>query len=316
VSWLELDDRILEHPKFIRAIKLGGSEAVHLWLGLRAYCGQNLTDGFIPEDMLDEVRGPSDPRKRAKALASLRTVGLLDEAPGGVMMHDFLEWSSSREEVLQRRESAKNRKRRSRANHSETDREQPPSSRRDSAVTDAGVRSESPTPARADPLPLPSPPLLIPPFGRESAPAPPSPAGSVAKPKREPKPRAASLPDDWRPKPEHADLARKLGVNARTEFDAFRDHAQATGRVMVDWDACFRTWLRRAQAMRPAAAPGRPMQPPGLADHRRHGGRGDEAAGARPEREEWRPQATGAVAPTEALTFIGNALSAIGGNRV
>jgi hypothetical protein len=78
VSWLELDDGILEHPKFIRAIKLGGSEAVHLWLGLRAYCAKLLTDGKVPGDMLDEVRGPKDSKRRAAAMTALVTAGLLD----------------------------------------------------------------------------------------------------------------------------------------------------------------------------------------------------------------------------------------------
>jgi hypothetical protein len=163
MSWLELDDQILAHPKFIRAVKLGGSEAIHLWLGLRAYCGQLLTNGFIPEDMLDEVRGPTNPKSRAKAMAALKTVGLLDQIEGGLMMHDFLDWSSSREEVLQRRSSAKERKRRSRGSsdlsHTVTDHvtqeESEDVSRCDVAVGHSGVRAVSQTPARA----FPSPPL-------------------------------------------------------------------------------------------------------------------------------------------------------------
>lgn len=118
MSYLELDDRILEHPKFIRAVNLAGSEAVHLWLGLRAYCGQNLTDGFIPRDMIDECRGPKDRRKRAAALAALHTVGLLEEAEGGVQMHNFLKWSKSRADILAAKAAAKERKDRWKRNHS------------------------------------------------------------------------------------------------------------------------------------------------------------------------------------------------------
>jgi hypothetical protein len=138
MSWLELDDGILEHPKFIRAVKLGGSEAVHLWLGLRAYCGKHLTDGAIPKDMLDEVRGPTNPKKREVALAALFTVGLLDDGGSDVLMHDFLDWSSSREAVLAARERARERKAKSRGGHAVT-----------SAVTPRVV-----TPAVTDPSPL------------------------------------------------------------------------------------------------------------------------------------------------------------------
>ena len=162
MTWLELDDRILEHPKFIRAVKLAGSEAIHLWLGIRAYCGQNLTNGFVPDDMLDEVRGPSDQKRRSKALEALKTVRSLDQAEGGIQMQNYLKWSSSRDDVLRRREAARERKQRSRGpsagSHAVTDAERTSESRRDGRRTDVGVRSPSQTPARADPLPLPSPP--------------------------------------------------------------------------------------------------------------------------------------------------------------
>jgi hypothetical protein len=121
LSWLELDDGILDHPKFIRAVKLGGSEAIHLWLGIKAYCGKQLTDGLVPEDMLDEVRGPRDPKKRAAALVALKTVGLLDPAEGGVRMHNYLKHSKSREQILAMRKQARDRQARSRSSHAVTD---------------------------------------------------------------------------------------------------------------------------------------------------------------------------------------------------
>lgn len=92
MTWLGLDDQILNHPKFIRAVKLGGSETVHTWLGIRAYCAQNRTDGFVPADMLEEIRGPLGAEKRAAAVKVLRKVGLLDSAVGGVQMHNFSKW--------------------------------------------------------------------------------------------------------------------------------------------------------------------------------------------------------------------------------
>lgn len=162
MSWIELDDQILEHPKFIRAVKVAGGDAVHMWLGLRAYCAQKVSDGLIPTDMMDEVRGPREPRKRRAALEALTSVGLLEAVSEGVRLHDYLEWSSSRDEVLARRASARDRKRRSRANGSVTDGDVTDESRRDGNgshdVTDAVVTAESQTPARA----IPSPPLRSP----------------------------------------------------------------------------------------------------------------------------------------------------------
>ena len=103
MSWMDLDDKLLDHPKFIRAVNRGGSEAIHLWLGLRQWVAQQLTDGFIPVDMIDHVRGPAA-RKRAAALQVLIEVGLVEKESSGVRLHDFLQWSKSRDRILAERE--------------------------------------------------------------------------------------------------------------------------------------------------------------------------------------------------------------------
>lgn len=203
MAWLELDDRILEHPKFIRAVKLAGSEAVHLWLGLKAYCGQHLTDGEIPADMLDEVRGPSDKKKRAAALEALVTVGLVERhADGSLWLHDYLQWSSSRETVLDRREKARERKARSR-DPSRRD------NQRDSAQTDADV-----TPAVTNPSSLsPSPPLPNQERERE----------------REPQPRA----DDKTPKATETRCPRDLLGQPKAQ-QAIAEFAEAYPQYRVE----------------------------------------------------------------------------------
>lgn len=124
-----VDDQVLEHPKFIRAVRLGDSGAAHLWLGLRAFCAQKLTDGYIEPDMEGETRGPRG-RERVKALAALRAAGLVHDAAeraacercrsaphadGGLWMHDYLQWSESRTEAQARRVSNRDRQRKHRA---------------------------------------------------------------------------------------------------------------------------------------------------------------------------------------------------------
>lgn len=87
-----------------------------------------------------------------------------------------------------------------------------------------------------------------------------------SKAKREPrrKPRSA-LPADWKPDADHLERARGLGLNCRTEFEKFKHHALAGGRLMANWNAAFTTWLLNAQAfarpsggVRAAAAPRQP----------------------------------------------------------
>lgn len=54
------------------------------------------------------------------------------------------------------------------------------------------------------------------------------------------------LPDNWQPKPEHHATAHRLHLNIDSEAEDFRNHAQAKGRRLVDWDAGFRSWLKKS----------------------------------------------------------------------
>lgn len=117
MSKLELDDQILNHDKFVLAVKRAGKfggDVVFMWLGIRAYCGQRLTDGFIPTEMLGEVRGPLDQKQREAAVKALCDIGLLEKVDGGLQMHDYLQWSRSKSQVLADRARARERQAKSR----------------------------------------------------------------------------------------------------------------------------------------------------------------------------------------------------------
>lgn len=71
----------------------------------------------------------------------------------------------------------------------------------------------------------------------------------------------APLPDDWAPTEAHQALAVDQGVDLDHEAAKFADHAAANDRRQRDWDAAFRTWLRRARDYgatnsQPRASPG------------------------------------------------------------
>lgn len=145
---IELDDQILNHPKFIRAVAKGGSAVVHLWLGLRAYCSQQLSDGFIPDDMMSEIRGPTDSRSRIRATNCLAECNLLHRADTGWYLHDYLDHSSSRDQVIAWRESNRNRKRQNRGvsqrdGKRDTTRDGRCDGKRDTTVTTSGVPTPS-----------------------------------------------------------------------------------------------------------------------------------------------------------------------------
>lgn len=68
--------------------------------------------------------------------------------------------------------------------------------------------------------------------------------GSTSSPR--PKSRKTTLPGGWAPTDQHRFLARAEGVDCEREAAKFRDHAIAKRSTYVDWDAAFRTWLRKA----------------------------------------------------------------------
>ncbi len=114
------------------------------------------------------------------------------------------------------------------------------------------------------------------------------------------------------PQPAEVEAIRRIGRDPAKLVATWRDHHLSKGSQLVDLDASLRTWISREPGFSREPA-GKPRQPPGLAEHRRFGGRGDEGASSRPEREEWRPRAVGGVAPAEALDLISQTLSKIGG---
>ena len=99
MTWVKVDDGFRHHPKAIRIGPLGRDLFV---CGL-GYCAENLTDGFIPDDMVPHLApGQSHP---TKIVARLLLAGLWTrEEEGGYHVHDYLAYNPSREQVLQDRQ--------------------------------------------------------------------------------------------------------------------------------------------------------------------------------------------------------------------
>ena len=110
--WIKVDAEFLEHPKTLRALDRGGSAVVHLWVALLSYAKRKITDGRIPVMAIPRIGGPTNPRWRAQALQALLDEGLVQLEDDGetIVVHDYLEWNQSREQVLARAESEAQRK--------------------------------------------------------------------------------------------------------------------------------------------------------------------------------------------------------------
>lgn len=98
MTWFKVDDTLAGHPKPRRA----GLPAMGLWVVAGAFCGQNLTDGFVPEWYV-----ASWPRGKQHA-AALVDAGLwaVSERDGdsGWLFHEWHQANPTREEELQKRE--------------------------------------------------------------------------------------------------------------------------------------------------------------------------------------------------------------------
>lgn len=120
---LVLKEEFVGGDKWRRAVKLGGSDAIVMWLALKCYAAQHpSTEGFVPDESLDDLPGaPRDePRKAIEALVQCgllgpdgtRGAGLVDLVEGGFQLHDYLDHSQTPEEIELRREKARDKKRR------------------------------------------------------------------------------------------------------------------------------------------------------------------------------------------------------------
>lgn len=71
-------------------------------------------------------------------------------------------------------------------------------------------------------------------------------------PKPKPKKRATSVPAGFVPNDTHRAIAAERHLDLRHEWLKMSDWAQAKGQTYLDWDAAFRSWLRKATPDHPA----------------------------------------------------------------
>lgn len=107
-----LDDRLLTHPKLLKAGQRlgqdGSGKALYLYLWGIAYAKQHLTDGFIPFNVISSCGVISESGSVAKVLAD-RSVRLWRKVYGGYQIHDFHKYNPSANEEKEKRESARQR---------------------------------------------------------------------------------------------------------------------------------------------------------------------------------------------------------------
>lgn len=104
MTWLKIDDAMPEHPKLEHL----SVQAKWARVELLCYCARNLTDGHVPSERARRMATP-------RVLTELVSADLVHRNGTGWVMHDYLDWNPSREEVLKQREIDRERMRNLRA---------------------------------------------------------------------------------------------------------------------------------------------------------------------------------------------------------
>jgi hypothetical protein len=95
LAYVALEASIRTHRKFLAA----GPAASWLWVCGLCHCQEGLTDGFIPDSVVDYLG--VKPRDARRLAIDLVKAGLWDRAEGGWQIHDYLDHNKSGDQVRQ-----------------------------------------------------------------------------------------------------------------------------------------------------------------------------------------------------------------------
>lgn len=113
MAWIKIDDAFADHPKVIGL----SDKAFRTHIEGLCYAGRYLTDGFIPTIVAARMV-----QEDMAVIAELSTAGLwLEDMPNnGFRIHDYLAHQTSKKQVEEKRQSLRERQKRYRERHSDT----------------------------------------------------------------------------------------------------------------------------------------------------------------------------------------------------
>lgn len=114
-GYVQLVNGFYTNDKVQELSRSGHMDAIGAFCMALTYCGDHLTDGFIPRRTMRFVIGATD-----EQLQALCDVGMIEEIEEGWLIHDYTEHNRTREQVLHARADAKERKSKSRCHSSVT----------------------------------------------------------------------------------------------------------------------------------------------------------------------------------------------------
>ncbi|MEF2979067.1 hypothetical protein [Subtercola sp. YIM 133946] len=147
MSWFKVDDGFFSSRKVLSIPKGRRLAAIGLWTMAGAWCAKELTDGVVPEFVIEELGGT---QAMAEALA---TAGLWSREGCAFVFTNWLEYQPARDSVEGQRAASRQRQAEWRAKKAGVTKESQRDTGVSNGVTDALVTpvSQHPDPTRPDP---------------------------------------------------------------------------------------------------------------------------------------------------------------------
>lgn len=221
MPWFKVDDSFHHHPKVMAT----SPAAIGLWVIVGTWCAGNLTDGFVPKQMLPRLL-PDCFELASELVTNGLWVDGIHKGSEGYFFHDWNDFQPSAEAAKHRREVRR-----------EAGRKGGIASGKKRRASKTTSNSEANASAKSKQTRTPSP-------------NPNQEGSSNEEPSSGRKRPATRLPDDWVPTDKHRAFAAENHLNLDGEVFKFRNHAHGKDRRQVNWNAAFSTWLGNARDWR------------------------------------------------------------------
>lgn len=215
--WFKVDDNLAFHRKSLAA----GNSAMGLWVRAGSYCAQQLTDGFVPDEIV--------PSLGTFAQASrLVLVEFWSKTSGGFMFHDWHTYQPTRAEIEADRARSRERVKAWRERKTQTG---VTAYVQDTYTVGNAVGNGERTPLVTVPRPDPTRPVV--------------PSELPIDASQRPTKRKTKTPDLLPITEAMTEWAKANGITCDLAAATAQmlDHHRAKGSTMIDWTAAWRTWM-------------------------------------------------------------------------
>lgn len=231
MAWFKVDDGFYTSHKVLQIPREYRHEAVGAWLLVAVWSADKMTDGVIPNYIIEDFGVSAD------AVERLISVGLWKRTDDGIFFHDWAEYQPTREEVEAKREATQQ----ARSEAGKRGAEKRWNGKPIANEWQSNGKADGKTMANDSPLPEPEPEPL-------------------SKEPLRPATRGSRIPQPFLLNPQMIEWARtntpNVNVNAVTaEFVDYWIGVPGGRGVKLDWEATWRNWLRRKNGDRGTVRP-------------------------------------------------------------